>query len=314
MTRFCCRRDVGKEAKRLASFASHRVRQVQQRLQEEANLIAREVAESGFSSDVTPLHQQCVLDFDRADYIIGTRCFEAGAAAERDDIENQRRVFAECFSRQCGDSDLVTFVASALASQLAMSHLGSVCYAGPHSYAVPSGFTEPRYWVRHVDNCVELTLERVSQGFDQWASPGDEPWDCHKDSSMRQHVTIRLREIAAAVNQEDDAPRRLSADAFEVEVLDCWESIKLLWPDGVAVVKDGLRLDFRSPPEGCGSSPSQMASMYTRFLRPFSTIASCFTYIVMIVFTGVSKAVGCGAVVGRLPSCGQDASTPRKKE
>jgi len=188
------------------------------------------------------LHPQCEKDFDRADYTVGDHLFERGAAADADAVKERREEFLSRIHRECGGSATLTYVASALASQLTMAHLGASCYSGAHAYAVPSGFTTPRYAVRRSgSNAVSVTVDRVSEGFTEFSLPGEDPVACQANSFIRQHASVLLRAT-------DDA-----AACPEFEVKDAWEAMRLIWPDGRLVVHNGLQLDFHSPPLSTGA-------------------------------------------------------------
>eukprot|EP00927_Polykrikos_kofoidii_P028620 TRINITY_DN24948_c0_g1_i1.p1 TRINITY_DN24948_c0_g1~~TRINITY_DN24948_c0_g1_i1.p1 ORF type:complete len:348 (-),score=49.47 TRINITY_DN24948_c0_g1_i1:45-1088(-) len=249
-------------------YASSRTATLQRLLQAEASRAADEApdAHSGDGGTCSlQLHPQCVLDFGRAEYIVGERVFAAGEAAKLDRLDDARAEFAACFTEECGGSPRLVYAASALASQLSIALLGGVCYGGPQSYAVPSGHTLPRYTVRRVTSeaasssaseissnstdakdCpvgVEITMERISEGFDQFSLPGDEPHACLEESFIRQYARALLQ-----IRSEGGCADEQGAQSAVICVQDAWESMKLSWPDSNLVVKDGLVLDFRSPP------------------------------------------------------------------
>lgn len=249
----------------MAEFAGKRCKVLQDIFQEEAD---RAFAEASDNS-ARQLHRQCKLDFSRADYTVGADHFAAGC-----DAEGELAKFIACLERECGGSERLVYVASALASQMSMAHLGSACYSGPHAYAVSAGATLPKYSVQSQGSHVLLlAFDRISENFEHFSLPGDDPHACDKASFIRQHASVRLRQKKEA--------------GVVAEVLDAWEAIKLVWPDRRLVVNDGLVLDFRSPPRAgrlrvlvkrlYAAGPWELAGSLVVFA--VSYLESCFAWL-----------------------------------
>eukprot|EP00927_Polykrikos_kofoidii_P085187 TRINITY_DN9197_c0_g2_i1.p1 TRINITY_DN9197_c0_g2~~TRINITY_DN9197_c0_g2_i1.p1 ORF type:complete len:319 (+),score=30.16 TRINITY_DN9197_c0_g2_i1:87-1043(+) len=249
-------------------------------LQTDASMAANEAPLAARSCEF-PLHPQCSLDFDRSDYIVGEKYFAAGEAAKTGRQTDARVDFVACMAEECGGSARLVYAASALASQLAMAHLSTVCHSGAHSYAIPSGCTLPRYTVRRYEPIAEptsvdanrtprmdtsglclgvmITIERVSEGFDHFSLPGDEPRECDSQSSIQHYarVLVEFRENSLCAdaskpgkNETGDEVQENPNRAYSVvlHIQEAWESMNLTLPDRKDIVNVDSALDTRSSP------------------------------------------------------------------
>eukprot|EP00928_Gymnodinium_smaydae_P089632 TRINITY_DN73562_c0_g1_i1.p1 TRINITY_DN73562_c0_g1~~TRINITY_DN73562_c0_g1_i1.p1 ORF type:complete len:331 (-),score=69.08 TRINITY_DN73562_c0_g1_i1:92-1039(-) len=245
------RRSAGLQ--RLCRFESDRVACLELLLHEEARA-AFEDYQSSESEVSEPVHPQCLKDFDRADFFVGDSVYLHGAAsrdaaAGSTKLEDARLAFGERLRRECTDcfeaglpeldSRFVRAV-SVLTSQVAMAHLGSVCFGGPHSYALPSGSVNATYRVRcckkdEKQRQVSLSLLREAKSFAALALPSGEEIECDAELSfMTQSADIVLR-------------LDRTGGGVEVKVEDTREAMRVAFPDKRLVVHDGLALDFQSP-------------------------------------------------------------------
>lgn len=204
MVGFCRRRSVG--AQRLDEYSKGRATRL--------GILCREEAARSFGEakpevkEEAPedlLHPQCLKDFDRADYTIGEQEYLQGAAAASPGgVESARLAFAERLREECSgldasDNGFVRAV-SCLASQISMAHLGSVCFSGPHSYALPSGSVRVTYGLRREGqqssqgkvNIVYVDIARVAEGFTSFSLPDGEAQECSKASLCRQTARFRV--------------------------------------------------------------------------------------------------------------------------
>lgn len=227
----CCKQRGGQEPHRFSSFAVARDAEVLRQMRD----IVKDTWAEWHSAAPGSLHPQCILDFDRSEYTVGERHFGTGSAATAGNLVEATVDFAQFFIQVCGSTGLA-YVASAIASQMSMAVLGTACYSGPHSYAVPSGVTVPSYTIHRRGKDVVIGLRRVSERFEHFCLPGDDPIECSRGSYIKQNAQIVLRAAGAR------APR--------VSVANVTEEVRFRWPDGSVVVRDGLRLDFKSPPAG----------------------------------------------------------------
>mmetsp|Transcript_57092 Transcript_57092/g.133111 ORF Transcript_57092/g.133111 Transcript_57092/m.133111 type:complete len:278 (+) Transcript_57092:75-908(+) len=224
-----CRRGPGR--RRLRTYATSRAQGLRAALQAEVTAWLGQDFEEG------ELHPQCLKDFDRAEFIVGPAIFPQGAAALAGDKARSETAFIESIRRECGipggDIRLV-WVVSALASQIVMAHLGTVCFSGPHSYSFPGGCVKASYRVQRCGNAVRLSITRVIEGFKTFALADGEDFACHPSSFAHQKAELVVRSAAGS--------------SVVIEVLDVLEEMRLIWPNQMIVVHDDLPLDFRSPP------------------------------------------------------------------
>ncbi|CAE7749004.1 unnamed protein product [Symbiodinium sp. CCMP2592] len=232
---------VGAALGRLQAFAQSRRERLHASLQDEANALFKEVSAEKFNEPGTAedVHPQCLKDFDRCTYQIGSCNYQPGQAADSGDIANARQSFAKRLSEECSCSAAGVRVISALCSQISMAHLATVSFSGPHAYALPGGFTKARIHLRRKSeesSDLILGIERAARGFESFSLPEDgQVHDCHKTSSIQESAEVQFR---------------CSSEGVLVDVLDVREAITLCFPDERVVVHDGLPLHFRSPPAG----------------------------------------------------------------
>lgn len=323
----CPRRSAGR--RRLANFAANRHSNLQALLDAEVAKAAAEALRAAAAASGSPsspsrascgfwgedergspckkLHPQCRRDFDRADYMVGEAHFSVGAAA-RGESGCGYDSFVMCIEELCCSEALV-YAVSATASQLAMAHLATVCFSGPHSYAVPAGHTLPKYVLRRRGDSsdVVIDIERVSAGFEYFSLPGGEPCECHKTSLIQHHARVVLRPVA-----DGDAS---AGESVTIEVEDVWECMRVAWPDQGPVLHDGLPLDFRSPPltpdrSSCWAPclvPRGLAAIAGWALRRVSSLAAAAA---MSCMAGISKIP---RWVGRLVPIGGLRAAPRQQ-
>eukprot|EP00929_Paragymnodinium_shiwhaense_P057892 TRINITY_DN28996_c0_g1_i1.p1 TRINITY_DN28996_c0_g1~~TRINITY_DN28996_c0_g1_i1.p1 ORF type:complete len:330 (-),score=80.26 TRINITY_DN28996_c0_g1_i1:210-1199(-) len=223
----CGRRS--KAARELEAFETVRLTTLQRLLQSEASR-AWQTYDDGVKFK---LHEQCMKDFDRCEYALGTRVYAKAAAAAKGMRNAQLELFAGDLLETCRGHHKLAHVVSALLSQISMAHLGSVCWSGPQSFSVPAGCARPRYMVQETDAGVKLTIARICEGFDTWTMPGEEPYECHADSSIKQQASLLLS---------------LGHGDVKLTVTDAFEEMRLIWANERLVTWNGLELDFRSPP------------------------------------------------------------------
>jgi len=233
--------------KRLRAFAASRAAGLQRALQSEVvAMVAEARAQPGGDDLDRGLHSQCLKDFDRADFTVGGAVFAQGEAARagEPDASKARRDFCDrlrATCRRCSEDPKFAFVASALCSQVTMAHLGTVCFSGPHSYALPGGAVKGSYSVRHLRrNQLCITVRRSARDFTSFALPDGDMHGCHRMSFVEQSAEVVLQ----AADARGDTPL--------VHVREVREAIRLVWPDERVVVHDDLALDVRSPPAGLG--------------------------------------------------------------
>lgn len=209
-------------------------------------MFAEARAQPGGDDPDRGLHAQCMKDFDRADFTVGGAVFAQGEAARAGEAEASKarldfsgRLRATC--RRCSEDPSFAFVASALCSQVTMAHLGTVCFSGPHSYALPGGAVKGSYSVRHLRRAqLCITVRRSARDFTSFALPDGDVHGCHRMSFVEQSAVVVLEAAVAG------------GGAPLVRVREVREAIRLVWPDERVVVHDDLALDLRSPPAGLG--------------------------------------------------------------
>merc|ERR1712176_1569486 len=104
-----------------------------------------------------------------------------------------------------------------------MAHLGAACFSGPHSYSLPGGSVQASYHVHRVDGVLHMSIKRQATGFTAFSLPDEEAHACHDMSFCRQSADLLLECTDGGV---------------VVQVLSCGEALRLVWPDGRAVVQD----------------------------------------------------------------------------
>lgn len=217
--------------KRLRAFSSGRTRKFRQAVQAE---LVRLFKESDGSAD-SVVHQQCLKDFDRADFVVGGQSFPQGAAARSGDVNEAKTVFAKCLSRELGsdgaDPRFVKAV-SALASQISMAHLGTVCFSGPHSYSFPQGCVKASYTIQQRSNGIRLSLARSAEQITSFALADGDVITVDPSSFAKQCAEVVIR------------PAKSGA---QVESVSVHEALRLVWPDQTFITHDGLVLDLESP-------------------------------------------------------------------
>eukprot|EP00434_Breviolum_minutum_P045120 symbB.v1.2.040385.t1/scaffold7187.1/size12820/1 len=245
----CCRRREGSGPTRLQAFAVSRHRTLQRSLQDEARALFQEASEWKGKAKPEALHPQCLKDFDRCTFQIGGEIFGPGEA--KDDLEEARARFAARFCQECAPcSAAAVRVVSALCSQLSMAHLSTVCFSGPHSYALPGGCTKARIYLRKEKELLSLTIERSAANFESFSLPEDgEVRDCHKTSFINESAELQLR---------------CSDEGVDIHLVDAREAMTLCFPDERVVIHDGLALNFASPPSGCRASLGEMGKQLLR--------------------------------------------------
>mmetsp|Transcript_41341 Transcript_41341/g.81655 ORF Transcript_41341/g.81655 Transcript_41341/m.81655 type:complete len:283 (+) Transcript_41341:30-878(+) len=223
------RRCEGK--KRLRAFSSCRANRFRQAVQAE---LVRLFKEADGSVD-NVIHQQCLKDFDRADFIIGRQSFLQGAAALSGDVDGARAVFANCLRSELGsDGADVRFVkaVSALASQISMAHLCSVCFSGPHTYSFPQGCVTASYTIQRNSNVIRLSLARSADRITSFSLADGEFATVSPSSFARQCAEVVIRPASAGA---------------QVESVYVHEALRLVWPNETVITHDGLALDLESP-------------------------------------------------------------------
>lgn len=254
----CCRRKTAGE-KRLAAFEEVRTSTLDKLFRAEAERAFAECADTSSTAESIRLHPQCIKDFDRADFRIGNDCFLTGAAASSGDVPSGLRKFRNRFIEECGSKEL-TYVVSALASQLAMAHLSTVCYSGCHEFALKSGCTFAKYSIERHGTDLTVTIARASEGFEDFSLPGSEPYSCSKESFIRHHARVLIR-----IGSEG---------GIETRVDTAGEAVRLIWPNNCLVVSsDGLELDFASPAAPDRNFRSTAINGIKYFVSPVRCIA-----------------------------------------
>jgi len=217
--------------KRLRSFSSGRRKKFRQAIQTE---LARLFREADSSAD-SVVHQQCLKDFDRADFVVGHQRFLQGAAARSGDVTEAKAAFAKCLSgelsRDATDPRFVNAV-SALASQISMAHLCAVCFSGPHTYAFPQGCVKVSYSIQRNSNRIMLSLVRSAEQITSFSLADGDVLSVSSSSFAKQCAEVVIR------------PARSGA---QVESVHVHEAIRLVWPDQTIITHDGLALDLESP-------------------------------------------------------------------
>lgn len=198
-----------------------------------------ELPPGGEDGALTHLHPQCVKDIGRADYHVGQETFAQGEMGK--DPAARKSQFAECLAEECrGCSDAAAGeldpcflrAVSALASQISMAHVGTLCFSGPHTYAFSGGQSKVHYSIKRQEGQLHADIGRRAWGFTAFSLPDGDAHECHSMSGIRQ--TARFTVCRAE-------------GELTVRVVEASEELRIVWPNELVVVHDGLALDLRSP-------------------------------------------------------------------